>query len=315
MIIKNFKEFTEINESASTYKSPGIQNTWGGGYEMDVVDLTSGDEPEYDRPLLVKKNGKSICLGYLGNNKKTVGHFWVPLDAVEISPSEGKVSKVVFDPRKKWITLNPNLSKVEDFIESLLDYSENGSKENTEILRGKAKDDVEIILDILGVDSSIDQFSDTGENSWEALLKNGSLVEVKKRSDDDLMGSFKIYNNHKDAIPSMQIKNSRGEKFSKFNLGGDIEVEEPIGITDMKSDHPYYNFLKKKSLGKETSADKELLMDYYMGILNDNKSQEIEEGEDTEKKKKKLADIKRIEKVITSFLTPDELEEYKGKRD
>lgn len=312
MSIKNFKEFTKINESLSTYKSPGIQNTWGGGYEMDVADLTSGDDPEYDRALVVKKNGTSICLGYLGGNKKTAGHFWVPLDAVELSKNGEKISKVVFDPYKKWITLGPNLSKVEDFIENLLDYSESGSKENAEILRNKAKDDVEILLDLLGINSNIDHFSDGGEdNSWEALLKNGGLVEIKKRSDDDLMGSFKIYKNHKDSTPAINIKNLGNSKISSFNLGKDIDIEEPIGISAFKSKNPYYNFLKNKSLGFESSEDKESMINHYSDFLKKNTPHE--ESDDKEKEMKRIGDIRKFEKVLSSFLTTEEIESYKSK--
>ena len=300
MRILKFDQF--LNES-SDYEIPGVKSTWGGGYEIQVKDITDDEDQEEENKILFKNdNGTSASICYIDSDGELIDPVSIPLDAIELKKDNTeKVNCIVLDPYKKWITLGKNSEAIDDFIESFGDCMSDSKSKGTSN-RDSAKDDVEMILDLLGISSDVDHFSNDGENKWAAALKNGSLVEINKRSKNDLLGSFKVYRNHKDAVPCIHIDHSCNPKLTKFNLGDDIDLEEEFGLTDLRMDNPYHKFLIKKSLGQENSEDKENLIDHFRKCVGSNNSKNPEEFN-------KDASLKKMMKALGTFLPKQEIQD------
>jgi len=309
MAVKSFSEFIALKES-QTYNIPGIKDVRGGGLEIDVHDVSDeGSEPEHDRIIITKKNGTSVCISYINDEGKEMESLWIPLSGLDaVKDSTGKISKLILDPYKKWIASSDNFSKVDDFIENFTEYLEGGRNSDSSALENSAKDDVEIIIDVLGIPNGIREFKKgNGEYSWEAILDNGSLVEIVKRSKDDLMGSFSFYKNEGDHMPSLCIKNSGTNKTSLFTLPDNLKIEEEVGVSDLKKSDPYYSYLLKKSLGLESKPDEDKLIEYFRDLVSKG-YHKPDESLDPEKNSEKQERSKKIVKILRTFLPATEVE-------
>jgi hypothetical protein len=313
MSILNFSDFSRINESEDHYNIPGVISTDEGGYEFHVCDSTSGGADD-DKIVVSKINGNSICLTYLKDDGEDADSLWIPLDAMDIQKdSDNKITKIVLSPYNRWFSDPSNSVKVDDFIESFADSIETTKMRQDPSMGDFAKDDVEMVLDILDLPLKVAEFSKTDDNTWEAVLDNGSLIEIKKRSKDDLMGSFKIYTNKSDYLPSIFIKNNSGKKSTTFNLGdAEIpEMEEEIGFSDLKNGSPYHKYLIKKCFGIGSEGDKDNLVNYFKDVVGTH-SNDYKNSEDANIKKsgeQKSEYIKRMAKVLTTFLPFNDVQE------
>ena len=115
MRILKFDQF--LNES-SDYEIPGVKSTWGGGYEIQVKDITDDEDQEEENKILFKNdNGTSASICYIDSDGELIDPVSIPLDAIELKKDNtGKVNCIVLDPYKKWITLGKN-SEAIDFIQ------------------------------------------------------------------------------------------------------------------------------------------------------------------------------------------------------
>jgi len=313
MQVLNFSDFTRINETEDFYSIPGVIPTNDGGYGFHVCDSTSGGADD-DKILVSKINGNSICLTYLKDDGEEADSLWIPLDAMDIQKDpDDRITKIVLSPYNRWFSDPANSIKVDDFIEAFADSIENTKMRQDPSMRDFAKDDVEIVLDILDLPLKVEEFSKTDDNTWEAILDNGSLIEIKKRSKDDLMGSFKIYSNKSDYIPSIFIKNGSGKKSTIFNLDGEDtpEMEEEIGFSDLKKGSPYHKYLIKKCFNIGSEEDKDNLVNHFREIVGTHHNG-YKNSEDANIKKageEKSEYIKRISKVLTTFLPFNDVQE------
>jgi len=137
------------------------------------------------------------------------------------------------------------------------------------------------------------------------------VIDVKKRSSDDLVGNFDIYKKYSDVYPSVTIKSDLGKmhfNFDQDNLDGNEEVESDI--TDV-SKNDYLNFLLKKSLGLETTADEERLYNHFLEVIDskDWEYSEIDEEEKKERGRKTQKYIKKLKKLVLSFLPETKIRE------
>lgn len=309
MSVKSFSEFISIKES-QTYSTPGIRDVRGGGIEIDVHDASNeDDEHEHDKISVTKRNGTSVCLSYVNDEGKELESLWLPLSGLNlIEDSNGKITKIVLDPYKKWILSGENFSKVDDFIESFTSYLEGGRSSGSISLETSAKDDVEMVLDVLGIPYRIKEFrSGDGEYCWEAILDNGSLVEIIKRSKDDLMGSFNFYDQENSHIPSLSIKNSGSKKTSIFTLPDNLKIEEEIGISGLRKSDPYYNYLLKKAINTDTKSDEDKLVEYFKDLVSKG-YHKPDDSLDPKENSEKQERSKRIVKILRTFLPLTDVE-------
>jgi hypothetical protein len=288
----DFQRF-KINESES-YKIPGIKDTWGGGYIISPVDLTvDGKESPSDKVIISKKNETSIAICYVDNEGNESDNIWIPNDAISIKKDEdGSIIEINIDPYKKWISKENNKSRIEDFIEEFANHLETSKTTGQERIEQNAQDDVELLMDLIGIPGSIESFESCGNYTWDANLDNGMLIEITKRSNDDLLSKFKIYLNSSDHHPCVYINNDSLDKKTSFKIPNMNVITVPKGFMEMKNPDPYIKYLTRRAMDIQNDSDEESLFNHY--------KRSIESG----------SEDREMLKTIASFLS-----EFMDKRD
>ena len=220
-MVLGFNDFqkNKINEGQS-YHIPGVKDSWDGGYIISPVDLTAGErEIPSDKIIIPKKNETSIAICYVDSLGNESEYVWIPNDAISFKKDDdGAIIELDLDPYKKWISKESNRSRIDDFIEDFanhLEYYKNTGQDRT---TQNAQDDVELLMDLIGIPGSIESFESCGDYIWEAKLDNGMLIEISKRSKDDLLSKFKIYLNSSDHHPCVYINNDSLNKKTYFKI-------------------------------------------------------------------------------------------------
>lgn len=289
--IMGFEEYSDsLLESA--YQVPGIKSTPQGGYEIEVVDLSDDEnsDDKFEKIFISKRNEKSLGLSFLDKNGKKSDCLWVPKESL----SADNPNLIRIGAYNKWLTTGDNLEKLEDFIEDFADCTETKKNWGSDRMTYQAKDDVEILLDLFDYEPKISSFTKSGDNEWTANLEDGKVIEITKRNPDDLMATFKIFNDVNSSSPSITIINKNPNPKTIFNnkVTGTIEID---GILlGLKNQSPYFKYLVKKCLGIESAEDKSLLFDYFKNMPN--------------KKKNKSEEYRNIVKLLSDFMDSDELE-------
>lgn len=288
----DFQRF-KINESES-YKIPGIKDTWGGGYIISPVDLTvDGKESPSDKVIISKKNETSIAICYVDNEGNESDNIWIPNDAISIKKDEdGSIIEINIDPYKKWISKENNKSRIEDFIEEFANHLETSKTTGQERIEQNAQDDVELLMDLIGIPGSIESFESCGNYTWDANLDNGMLIEITKRSNDDLLSKFKIYLNSSDHHPCVYINNDSLDKKTSFKIPNMNVITVPKGFMEMKNPDPYIKYLTRRAMDIQNDSDEESLFNHY--------KRSVESG----------SEDREMLKTIASFLS-----EFMDKRD
>ena len=298
-MVLNFHNFrkSRLNESES-YSAPGIIETWNGGYKISTLDLTADevDEVPRDRVIIPKKNETSIALSYIDSDGEESDYFWIPKDACSFNTDdEFGIKEIVLDPYKKWVTNPTNRERLDDFIEEFSDSFESSKLTGQEKVKTGAQDDVEIILDLLGIPGSIESFDSCGDYIWDANLHNGMLVEITKRSSDDLLSKFKIFLNSNDREPCMYVDNSSSNKKTIFNIPNLIKTEIPSGILSNTNIDPYISYLIKRATNNHDVSDQESLVNYFKSLVDSGSGE------------KDL--IRRISSLLEEFMDKKDIED------
>lgn len=297
--VLNFDSFQKefLNEGES-YSVPGIKGTWDGGYIISPLDTTWDeiDEIPRDRIIIIKTNETSIALCYIDSDGDESDYIWVPKDACSIKKgSSGEITELNLEPYKKWISSPSNRNRIDDFIEEFADHLENSKTTGQEKIKTNAKDDVELLMDIIGIPGSIESFESCGDYIWDAKLDNGMLIEITKRSQDDLLSKFKIYLNANDHHPRVYINNNSDNKKTSFRIPGmEKSIDINKGFVGIRNSDPYIKYLTKRSMEIEDSSDKENLYKYF-------KSQIDQKSEDRET-------LKIVADLLSEFMDKREVE-------
>jgi len=257
----------KINENES-YSVPGIKDSWGNGYVISVFDSSEGDEFPKDKIIVPKKNDKSIAICYVDNSGEQSDHLWIPIDGCSVKKdSNGAITEIYLDPYKKWITSSSNKSKVDDFIEDFADHLETSKTTGQEKIKQNAQDDVELLMDLIGIPGSIESFESCGDYIWDATLDNGMLIEITKRSNDDLLSKFKIYLNSSDHHPCVYIDNDSMNKNTSFRIPEMSPINVKKGFSEIKNPDPYVKYLTRRAMDIQTPSDQESLFNYFQNLI------------------------------------------------
>jgi hypothetical protein len=289
---------SKINESGS-YAVPGIKDSWGSGYVISVVDATDGKKQPKDKIIIPKKNEKSIALCYVDNDGNQSEYVWIPMDACSMKKSDAdEITEIHLDPYKKWITSSVNKSKVDDLIEDFADHLETSKTTGQERIKQNAQDDVELLMDLIGIPGSIESFESCGDYIWDAKLDNGMLIEITKRSKDDLLSKFKIYLNASDHHPCVYINNDSLDKKTSFKIPDMNVITVPKGFTEVKNPDPYIKYLTRRSMDIHTPSDQESLFKHFQNLISSGSGD------------KEL--LKDIVSLLSEFMDKRDVEEASG---
>jgi hypothetical protein len=147
-------------------------------------------------------------------------------------------------------------------------------------------------MDLIGIPGSIESFESCGNYTWDANLDNGMLIEITKRSNDDLLSKFKIYLNSSDHHPCVYINNDSLDKKTSFKIPNMNVITVPKGFMEMKNPDPYIKYLTRRAMDIQNDSDEESLFNHY--------KRSVESG----------SEDREMLKTIASFLS-----EFMDKRD
>lgn len=265
-MVLGFNDFqkSKIDESQS-YNVPGVKDSWDGGYIISPIDLTVGKkEIPSDKIIVSKKNETSIAICYVNSDGDETNHVWIPNDAISFKKDgDGGIIELDLDPHKKWISKEGNRTMIEDLIEDFADHLEYSKITGQDRIKQNAQDDVELLMDLIGIPGSIGSFKSCGDYIWDAELDNGMLIEISKRSKDDLLSKFKIYLNASDHHPCIYINNDSLNKKTSFKIPDMDIITVSDGFIDVKNPDPYVKYLTKRSMDIQDNSDEESLLNHY----------------------------------------------------
>jgi len=294
--VKKFNSF-KLNESHSPVH--GIEEFKDGGYEITVSDLENS-RIYSDKICISGKNENAICLSYYDDDDNKKESIWISkVPGVGIIKKGDSISKVKIDGKGRWMSKERNRAEIEEFIDSFYDHIDGLRSPASVRVYDTAKDDVETVLDILGIPGKIKNFNKVEDYEWEAHLSNDIIINITKRSKSDLVGTFKVYKNSEANYPSIDIRNSKSSKESRFDLNKEVKVSEDIGFPGIKSKDPYYRYLIKKSLGIQTEKEEDSFVLYFKELAK-------KESGDTSSENKHFENVK---KAVSLIISNDEIQE------
>lgn len=312
-----YRKFVSINESKNYGSLRNVEKEWNGGYVLYVDDyLTNGTKPSKGDILIAKNTGKAIALTYLKSDGSEGKYLWVPNFGVYYDKnSKGGISKVKISPYKNWLSQSGTEEKIIDFLDSFEESLEFERGEKERIISLQAQNDLDLILDLYGINSPIKSFSKgDSENEWEANLENGFLVSIKKRSSEDMVGEFTIYPEKNSDVPVITISNSSNDKGFRFRRKGDSWIIRNVEMTDLKKD-PVANYLFKNIAGLQEYEDEKSLLSYYESLLKsyDPSYQRSDDFRSYRGGSRQSEEINLVSSLLEDFLTRKKIEEIYNK--
>lgn len=295
MKILNFSEF--LNESVSEKsESDDIQDFLDDGYLIKVV---KGNDIKIPGKIhLSEHNPHSYCLSYFDKGGNEMDKIWIPREFIKFS-DEHENPSVVLHPDNNWINKKENRIALEDFIEDYLNYKiEMGSGESDFL--EEITSDVFTLLDVLNLPLEIDKIEKTGDHEYEISFKNGGFLDFSKSGPKNLFKSLRFFKSLEDMQPSLTI--SKKEKDNQFDFHSpEIGKRNFCCQLDEVPENPYFNYLVKKSMGKESHGDEEALLQYFLQKLAQSVNQPNPELPKTLEDKNFAKELKS---VVSSFV-PD----------
>ena len=288
-----FSDFLDNVSESNSYSIPGINLNSEGMYMIEVSEVGTEQENPESNGVFISTDANNVSLFFIdarGNKSEKIS---IPKESVEIIDKVPNKKCIKFLPYGSWISKSQNLDKIEDFIEDYGDSIESDRNTVTDADAQNAKDDVEIMLDIFDVTNTIKRFDKISDDSWNAELEDGRIIEISKKNPDDFMSVFKIFKTKDHSKPVLTIKKTGSVPKTIFNLDGLDEVEIGDILLGYRNQNPYIKYLAKKSLGSETSDDQSDLYNYFL--------------ENIKKENKDKQELRNILKLLSDFVNPEEL--------
>lgn len=305
MKVKSFLDYFDLKESYTNFSR--LLKDSDGICKIRVVDITKNEGKSKNRSILFRDDNESVKLSYVNKAGEELGSIKVPSGSIKIKKNgRGEAFCVIVDNYKGWGSGNSSEDELDDFLEGFANYLTIKNGRSLELARG----DIETILDILGIPGEVQSIEKVNRNEWEAILKDNSLVNLKKRKSHDLMGSLKIYRSKDSTVPCIEIQNSGEENKSSFTFSDEapfISIEEPAGLNQLKSKNPYYTFLLNQCLNRATKKHKDDFVDYFSNEMK-SKSKNSSGLSSSYRTMENDFSIERMEKALSTFLPHEDIE-------
>lgn len=176
--VVNFENFLLLNESKTLGKMNlgiiGPLANWS-------MKLQAYPAPNHGMIGYALDEEDNLELAYLDKKIK------LPSKCCDVKKTPSFAS-IEIKPYTSWFSKEENREMLENFIEDYLnDKTQQKQDEVT-----SAKNDVQIILDSIGIQGNVTDCRKISDCFYEADLDNGLQVEMKKSNPDDLFKNFKI---------------------------------------------------------------------------------------------------------------------------
>jgi hypothetical protein len=311
--IIDYENFKHLDESEKYSSLSSVQKTWSGEYILRVHDYQKNRSNPLKGFILVgKDSGKAVALTYLNPDGSEAKYLWIPYFGSYINRNiEGGISTIKITPYKNWLPQEGNEKKLEDFLDGFMDSIEKEKLESEKTLSLQAQKDLDLILDMYGINSPIEKFEkENRDKEWKATLENGFEVIIKKRSPEDLVGEFRIYPNKGSEFPCIEINSEQNNEGFKFKREGDNWIRRRVSMTELKED-PVALYLFKNITGMQEYSDEKSLLDYYKSIVKsaDKSYQMSDDPRSYKRGREEREEIDLVSKLLEDFLTSKKIEE------
>jgi len=269
--IAKFSNF--ITESLK--KIPGsisglIKERWDGGYEIVVEDNPDQKSGSGNHIYVAKKTPKAIALCYQKKDGNESKYFWVPSYACKIINQSSRYSKIEIPSYTRWFTDQKKELGVENFLNDYIEEIERKKNEEVDLNMKAASDDVDLILDQMGLYDSVAFIENyhPGYSKFKGYTENEISFEVEKSNTEDLIGSLKLFKDKSSDRPFLIYKLGKSDQSPTFNFYIDgIQHTVNKKFSELAEDK-YFNYLSKRCLNSQSKEDEKDLLEYIENFLS-----------------------------------------------
>jgi hypothetical protein len=192
-----------------------------------------------------------------------------------------------------------------DFIEVL----EQRSADKIDKLGEYVKDEINLLLDQIGLESNVVSIKNKEKVKFEALTDDGKLIELRKIDQNTPSREIKVYLDDKAVRPVFTIElGPKGIANFRFNVK-DKYYNRSVYFSNINDDK-YFNYLLKKSMGIESAGDQEGLVEYFNEVLkNYDWDYQMSDDKRAYEKGQKQSDLVRdIKTLLSDFLSEEKID-------
>lgn len=315
--ILNYDRFLSLNESKDYKDLSGVDKSWNGEYILRVNDYQKNGTSAVKGDILVAKDsGKAIALTYLKSDGSEGKYLWVPNFGVFYTRNiKGGISSVKISPYKNWLSQPGTEEKITEFLDGFQEEIQKEKSEKEKTLSLQAQNDLDLILDMYGINSPISEFKKgNSETEWEAILENGFTIVISKRSPEDLVAEFRIYPDRSSESAFVTISNQRNNTGFSFKMPGKAYINRNIHMTKLNED-PVANYLFKKICGILEYEDEKSLLSYFESLLK-SYDPDYSRSDDYRSYRRGSGvseEINLVSDLLSDFLTDKKIEEIRLK--
>ena len=290
-LVLNFNEFNSINENNSTSKVDlGILGPFNDG----VVKIRI--------PRSVDKN-------YIFHEQKQDSH--------SLSYGDSKISLPIkcldrkgysdFDVLKintslNWFNDKKNIELLDEFLEDYISSKISPIRDKS----SSVCDDIELMMDTLGVDCSVSNLAEIDKNTYEADLNNGMQVELDRKGDGDLFKSLRVYKDSNEIHPVFILRKNGGKFSCRYKTDKGTYNTSHDKIQTLISD-PMDQYLLSLVTGRDTEETQKKLVDNLLKMLKYHSMDSDQNIEDRKKRERK--EIMELMDVLKNTIPESHIEE------
>jgi hypothetical protein len=303
-LIYNFDDFSySINEGNSHKKNFGILGPFEKwGYKMKSCCPETGGSPDSNYIIIsdLSSDLPSLCLKYIYGDNKESDPIYFPKDSFTVS-GDSKNPIIETKPGVRFWDSEENQSNLDEFINSFIE------SKHFKIEDDDASEDINTVLEILGIDSQIVEIKKKKGLHWIAKLEDGTEIELKKKDSEDFLHNLKIYLNSDSYSPEVEVYRDKPGFETIFNTPKGKFIRKTNKLTDL-SKEPVHQYLFNSSLKKDPGLYQEPVINYLNSILKSHDwSPESTKQIDSFTEKGK--EINRLKKILSNTLTEENLDE------
>jgi len=291
-IILNFSDFNLLNESYSAgKKNLGIIGPLAN-WSMKIQAY-----PEPNNGMIGYALDEDAIELFHGNHKLKIPSKYCNFE------KKPEYLVVEIKPHTKWIDSANSREDLENFIEEYVNLK---TKQNLDPAQS-VSDDIEMIIDLLGLDAKVKSCNRSRDNFFEADLDNGMQIELKKGQNEDLFKNFKIYRDSTSRFPDVKIKRSGVGKVGEFRTKMGEFTESGDSISDLFK-QPCTKYLIQNSLGSADEETKNDLLSHYKNLLKHHEFYKEDSSHNLVKHEMEKQEISRVKRILSNSLSEEDLE-------
>lgn len=308
-LISNFSDFSySLNEGNSYKKNLGVLGPFDKwGYKIKTCCPEMGENLDSNSIIVVSDASSdfpNLCLKYIYGDNQESEPVYFPKDAFSVS-GDSKNPVIETKSGVKFWDSEENQSNLDEFINSFIE------SKHFQLPEDDASDDVNTILEILGLDSPIGEITKKKDLHWIAKLEDGVEVELKKRDAEDFLNSLKIYLSSDSYSPEVEVYRDKPGFETVFNTPRGKFIRKTGKLTDLSKD-PVHQYLFNASLKRDPSLYQEPVIDYLNAVLrsHDWKPESSKQMDSFTEKEKEIGQLK---KILSNTLSEENLDEFYNK--